>query len=204
MEIIVLAGMPASGKSTVAKKLQGAFGFPILEKDALKEAIFDTIGFQNYAEKRKTDHAANAVLLRCAESLLENGQSMILDNNFDITSAKKLDELLRRYECRCVTVFFGGDTEAFYHRYVERDSLHLRHLGHIVQEHYPLHEGDSPDHTMTREEFREKFESRGMAEFRCAGERIEINATDPAAIDIEQLIQKIRTLLIKENEVKEN
>jgi len=197
MEIIVLAGMPASGKSTIATKLGRAFGMPILEKDALKEAIFDTIGFQNYAEKRKTDHAANAVLLRCTRALLESGQSVILDNNFDESSAAVLDDMIREYDCQCVTVFLGGDNDVFYHRYVERDRLHLRHLGHVVQEHYPLWEGDSPDHDMTREEFREKFEKRGMANFRIRGERIDVDATDPAKIDVEALITQIRVLLRK-------
>jgi len=198
MTILVLAGMPASGKSTVSKKLSAAFGFPILEKDALKEEIFDTMGFVNYAEKRKTDHAANAVLLRCAEALLQSGQSMILDNNFDVISAQRLNELVARYDCRCMTVFLGGDADVFYHRYVERDRLHLRHLGHVVQEHYPLWEGDSLDHDMTREEFREKFEARGMAEFRCAGERIDVDATDPASVDVDALIEKIREWMKQE------
>ena len=195
MNMIVLTGMPASGKSTVAAKLADALSLPVLAKDEFKEALFDTIGFSYYAEKRKLDHAANAVLLRAAEAMLRSGQSVILDNNFDGAAAEALNALTERMGARCVTVFFGGDTEAFYRRYVERDRLHLRHLGHVVQEHYPLHEGDSPDHDMTREEFREKFEKRGMADVRLNGIRIEIDATEPAAIDTDRLIQEIRTVL---------
>ena len=99
------------------------------------------------------------------------------------------------FDARCVTVFFGGDNEVFYRRYVERDRLHLRHLGHVVQDHYPLREGDSPDHDMTREEFREKFEKRGMGGFRVRGARIDIDATEPAQIDMERLIADIREAL---------
>ena len=195
MNMIVLTGMPASGKSTVAAKLADALSLPVLAKDEFKEALFDTIGFSCYAEKRKLDHAANAVLLKAAEAMLRNGRSLIIDNNFDGAAAEALNALTERMGARCVTVFFGGDTEAFYRRYVERDRLHLRHLGHVVQEHYPLHEGDSPDHEMTREEFREKFEKRGMADVRLNGIRIEIDATEPAAIDTDRLIQEIRTVL---------
>jgi predicted kinase len=195
MNMIVLTGMPASGKSTVAAKLADALSLPVLAKDEFKEALFDTIGFSCYAEKRKLDHAANAVLLKAAEAMLRSGQSVILDNNFDGAAAEALNALTERMGARCVTVFFGGDTEAFYRRYVERDRLHLRHLGHVVQEHYPLHEGDSPDHDMTREEFREKFEKRGMADVRLNGIRIEIDATEPATIDTDRLIQEIRTVL---------
>lgn len=195
MDVIVLAGMPASGKSTVAGKVSAAFALPVLAKDELKESLFDTLGFTCYAEKRKLDHAANAVLLRATRAMLTAGQSVILDNNFDEISARALDALTEEFGARCVTVFLGGDTEAFYRRYVERDRLHLRHLGHVVQEHYPLWEGDSPDHDMTREEFREKFEKRGMAEVRLRGARIDIDATDPAKIDTDRLIADIREAL---------
>ena len=105
MNIIVLAGMPASGKSTVAAKLSTAFSLPTLAKDELKESLFDTLGFSCYAEKRK------------------------------------------------------------------------------------------PDHDMTREEFREKFEKRGMGGFRVRGARIDIDATEPAQIDMERLIADIREAL---------
>ena len=195
MNIIILAGMPASGKSTVASRLKKAFSLPVLEKDALKEEIFDTMGFDCYAMKRKADHAANAMLLRCARALLENGQSMILDNNFDTASAERLEGLAREFGAHCITVFFGGDTEAFYRRYVERDRLHLRHLGHVLQDHYPPREGDSLDYTMTREEFSEKFEKRGMTSFHCEGTRIELDATNPENIDIDALISSIRAAM---------
>lgn len=195
MHIIVVAGMPASGKSTVSAALSKTFALPVLEKDALKEEIFDTMGFSCYAEKRKADHAANAVLLRCARALLTSGQSMILDNNFDTISAKALDEMVGEFGCTCVTVFLGGDNDVFYQRYVERDRKKLRHLGHVLQDRYPPQPGDVLEHDMTREEFREKFEKRGIGEFRCRGERIDIDATDPAKIDLNALIERIRSLI---------
>lgn len=195
MDVIIIAGMPASGKSTLARKIGAALGYPILEKDELKEEIFDTVGFSSYAEKRKIDHAATAVLLRAFESLLAGGTSVILVNNFDTASAERLGGMLARYDCRTVTVFLGGDNDVFYRRYVERDRLRLRHVGHAVQEHYPLRDGESPDYEMTREEFAEKFEKRGMGDFRCAGARIDLDATDPAAIDAERLVSRIRELL---------
>lgn len=195
MNLIVLTGMPASGKSTVASRISGTLGLPVLAKDALKEALFDTIGFRNYAEKRKLDHAANAVLLRCAEALLKSGQSMILDNNFDQASSETLDLLVQRYDCKCIIIFFGGNTDVFYDRYVERDKAHQRHPGHVVQDHYPLLPGESADYVMTRHEFSEKFEKRGMNDFHCRGSRIDLDATEPEKLDMGALIEQIRSLM---------
>ena len=196
MELIILAGMPASGKTTFSKKLSSALGYPVLEKDAIKEELFDVIGFENYGQKRLMDTAAAAVLLRCADSLLESGQSLIVVNNFRKDAKPAVEALLKKHDCRAVFIFLGGDGDVFYERYVQRDKLHLRHLGHILQEHYPPHPGDSVDYTMTREEFAEKFEKLGMNEFHIDGVcRLDVDATYPEALDCSVLIQKIRNLL---------
>lgn len=192
MRTIIIAGMPASGKTTVSKRLSEAFGFPILEKDAIKEELFDVIGFQEYSQKRLMDVAATAVLLRCADSLLSSGSSLIMVNNFRDIVQQQVQDMLNRCGSKCVTVFFSGDADVFYKRYVERDLRHERHLGHVLQDRYPPQPGDPLEYTMTREEFAEKFEKLGMADFRIDGARIEVDATHPERIDVDKLIADIR------------
>lgn len=195
MELIILAGMPATGKSTVAAAFRQAFGYPILEKDNIKEGLFDTLGFENYPQKRKLDIAANEVLLRVLEAMLKAGTSVIVDNNFDTASAQVLCRLMEQYAPNCVTVFLGGTPQALYRRYVERDNQHLRHLGHILQDRYPPLPGDSLDYTMTEEEFHEKFFKRGMAQFRCPGPRIDVDMTDFASVSLDALTAQVASLL---------
>ncbi len=191
--IIIIAGMPASGKSTAARKLSAHYHWPVLEKDEIKEELFDTLGFASYSEKRKLDAAATAVLVRCASSILRGGDSLILVNNFRQEALERLMGIVKELDSRAVFVFFQGDNDVFYKRYVERDldTAHLRHIGHIVQEHYPLRPGESCLHTMTREEFREKFEKLGMADIQADCRKIAVDATDPGSIDLEYLINEI-------------
>lgn len=191
MRLIILAGMPATGKSTLAAGLAQHFGFPVFEKDAIKECLFDAIGFECYAEKRRLDIAANAVLLQQMEQMLKAGRSLIVDNNFDAESAQKLAKLLEAYSVDCVTVFLSGDPQTLYERYFARDKQGKRHLGHAMQTHYPPHDGESTEFAMTREGFDERFVKRGMNLMTWGGKRIDLDATYPEKIDINQLIQRI-------------
>ena len=198
MDLIIIAGMPASGKSTYAKKLSRAIGYPIIEKDNIKEELFDTIGFNCYAEKRRHDVAATAVLLRVADDILACGQSLIMVNNFRDDAKDALEKLIHRYDCKCVIVFFGGDCDVFHRRYVERDNAHARHRGHALQDHYPPWPGDNLEYEMSREEFREKFEMLGMDKLQIeGGERITVDATEPWKINVEELNNAIMQALKK-------
>ena len=199
MDLIIIAGMPASGKSTYAKKLSQYTGYPIIEKDNIKEELFDTLGFTCYAEKRQHDVAATAVLLRVADDILSCGQSLIMVNNFRDDAKETLEKLIAKHNCSCVIVFFGGNNDVFFHRYVERDRKHSRHLGHVLQDHYPPRPGDCLEHDMTREEFRQKFEMLGMDQLQIeGGARLTVDATEPALIDVNELNKSIMQAL-KEN-----
>ena len=195
MAVIVLTGMPATGKSTLCKALAAHFGYPVIEKDAIKEQLFDTVGFTCYAQKRALDHAANKVVIHIAEQILKTGGSFIVDNNFDDVSGKAFQALLEQYAMPCVCVFLRGDLDVLHQRYTQRDNAHARHLGHVLQEHYPPRPGDSLYYTMTREEFCEKFLKRGMDSFVCPGARLEIDTTDFATVDLQQIAAEVETLL---------
>lgn len=195
MDLIIIAGMPATGKSTLAKKLSDAFGLSILEKDEFKDEMFDTIGFKDRKEKRALDVAANAILLRCTENLLSKGNSLIIVNNFDSDMSDRVQNIIDNTGCNCVTVFLNGDPEVLYKRYVERDARHSRHMGHTFIDRYPPLEGDDVNRSMTREYFRDRFEKHGMADFKLKGKRIDLDATHPELIDVEKLISDIKEAL---------
>ncbi len=195
MNLIIIAGMPATGKSTVAKKLSDAFGLPIFEKDDIKEEMFDTVGYKDLKEKRALDVAANAILLRCTEAILAKDDSLIIVNNFDSNMSGQVQDMIDRLGCKCVTVFLNGDPDVLYQRYVARDAKKVRHLGHTFIDRYPPLEGDEIGRSMTREYFADRFEKHGMADFKLRGKRIDLDATYPDKIDVEKLISDIKEAL---------
>ncbi|MBO4411056.1 MAG: AAA family ATPase [Lachnospiraceae bacterium] len=199
MNLIVITGLPASGKSRLARAASERFGYPILEKDRIKEGLFDTVGFSNYAEKRALDHEANDLLLKELRETLENGRDVIVDNNFDAVAAEKLPALLKTYQPALAVVELTGPIELFYERYVRRDSLAKRHIGHALQDHYPLRPGEEFSFSMSLEGYKERFVDRGMASAKWAPDRIRVDVSG-GELPVEETLERIQ---MKLNEAKE-
>ena len=195
MDLIILSGLPASGKSTVARALQAAFPYPVLEKDRMKECLFDTLGFESHDEKRRLDGAAAKILLQTAEEILSTGGSVILDNNFDTAAGAELRSLQERLRPRSVTVLLTADEGVLYQRYLERDLAHTRHPGHAVSDRYPPRPGDPEVSPMEREGFAQRYLSRGMGEVFWEGPVLRVDTTDLDALDREGLVAQVRAAL---------
>ena len=82
MYCILVAGMPASGKSTLAAFLSQELGIPLLSKDSVKEILFDDLGFSSRAEKVRLGVAALDILYHTAGQLMAASQSLVALENF--------------------------------------------------------------------------------------------------------------------------
>lgn len=80
MYCILVAGVPATGKGRMAQELSQRLGLPWLSKDAIKEKLYDTVGFRCRAEKVALGEGALEALYYTAGQLLQAGVSCILEN----------------------------------------------------------------------------------------------------------------------------
>ena len=51
MYCILVTGIPAAGKSTMAETLSKRLKLPVISKDTIKELLFDNVGFQSREQK---------------------------------------------------------------------------------------------------------------------------------------------------------
>lgn len=70
MYCILVSGMPASGKSTIASKISETLGISLLSKDSIKEVLFDNLGFHSRAEKVQLGVAAMHILYYATAQLM--------------------------------------------------------------------------------------------------------------------------------------
>lgn len=99
--LIIIGGKLATGKSTLARRRADDLGLPFFSKDALKETLFDALGIADRAWSRQLGIASFALLRTISESLLNAGQSLIVEANFLAEyDAALYQSLIKRYGVR--------------------------------------------------------------------------------------------------------
>ncbi|MBD5512119.1 MAG: ATP-binding protein [Lachnospiraceae bacterium] len=195
MYCILVAGMPASGKSTMAKALAEKWKLPVVSKDSIKELLYDNIGFQSRAEKVNLGIASMEIMYYVAGQLMKAGQPFILENNFEHSSEPGIKTLLEKYQYSALTITLTGDIKVFYQRFLERDISPDRHRGHVVNDCYPEKKERSPEEikaaSISYEDYAYSVEKRGFDAFFAGSRQIKVDTTDFSKIDMEELFSQI-------------
>ena len=97
--ITIIAGIPASGKTTYARHIAKQLHIPLIGKDAIKEKLYDVINYDT--SKRENSQlygaASYSVFFHISECLMEVDVSFVLESNFTSASADILIPLVEKY-----------------------------------------------------------------------------------------------------------
>ena len=69
MTIIAVAGIPGSGKTTLAASLGAALNLSVISKDVIKESLMDALGTGDNEWASTLSRAAHRVMYRLVEDL---------------------------------------------------------------------------------------------------------------------------------------
>ena len=195
MYCILVTGIPAAGKSTMAEAISERLKLPVISKDAVKELLFDNVGFQSREEKVNLGIAGMEIMYYVAGQLMKAGQSFILENNFEYSSQQGIKNLLEKYQYSVLTITLTGDYQVIYQRFLERESSPDRHRGHVVNDCYPEKKESNPKElkaaSISYENFVYGIQHRGFDAFCVDGRQIKVDTTDFSKIDMEELFSQI-------------
>ena len=193
MYCILIAGMPATGKSTLAERLSAELALPVFSKDAVKERLFDTVGFQSRGEKVRLGEAAARIIEDCAEQMLHTGLPFILENNFEDATLPDFRALfLRHPACKPLTILLTADMQTVYARFVARNQSPMRHRGHVVNTCYPEKEPRADVAPPPFERFAAAMAARGFDRFDIGEPTLRVDCTDWAQVDVIAILDWVR------------
>jgi predicted kinase len=126
-DLIIIMGHPASGKTTLARRLAAELSVPILSKDDIKEALFDVLGFRDRERSRRFSDASFAAQLRMAETQLDAGLSCLLEGNWRAEHTGGVLAAQARSGARTAQVWCRASLAEIELRFAAR----IRHPGHL-------------------------------------------------------------------------
>jgi predicted kinase len=179
--LIIVTGLPAAGKSTLAAWLGKQLSFHFINKDAIKEILFDVLGWSDRPWSQRLGAASVELMYYFAQTLLMAGKSIILENTFrpDLASAK-LSALARQANAGTIQIICRANTEMVYQRFKQRAEAGLRHPGHLDKQ--IMGEG------------KVSLEDRPLR-LDMGGEVIEIDTTDFSALHYESILAQVKAII---------
>jgi predicted kinase len=82
VRLLIVTGLPATGKSTLARRLAARYRLPLLAKDAIKESLLDETGAVDSLRSRKLSDASFRMLFAELRQLAAADIDVVLEGNF--------------------------------------------------------------------------------------------------------------------------
>lgn len=145
-KLILLSGLPASGKSTLGIQLSNTLQVPFLQKDIYKELLADVSKECSFEHSVLYGKMAQAIVYTTAQSILRAGGDVILEGMFyEERDGKKIREIEETMGCSIFQIQLTANPEVLKERFQKRLQTGQRHAIHL-------------EHWLDRSQFDQEFD----------------------------------------------
>jgi len=180
--LLIVNGPPGSGKTTLGTRIAEMFDLPFINKDGIKELLFDTLGWSDREWSKRLGAATYTILYHIIEAELRAGASCVVESNFHrALTSEKFAELRKKYDYDAFQILCYADGDILFERFKERSESGKRHPGHVDEMNY--------------DEFEEILRRGRHDPIDISGPLYEVDMTDFEAIDYDGLFAAIRAFM---------
>jgi adenylate kinase family enzyme len=135
--LIIISGLSCTGKTTLSKRIAQELHLPLINRDTIKELLFDTLGIKDREWSKQLGISSYKILYYLIDSFIQANQAIIIESNFnpEFDDQKFLD-LQKRYQFESVQIICKTDGEILFERFKKRSESDERHPGHVDNQNY--------------------------------------------------------------------
>jgi len=182
--LVIVTGLPCTGKTTLAHRLALEIPLPIIAKDDIKESMFDSLGWSDRDWSIKLGRAAILLLYQFVETLLRARVPVIAETYFRPDQAQaEFQTIQARTPFRPFVIECISEGEVLMQRWQNRLKNGERHPGHV-------------DDTASGEVVRAVLlQGRNAPQLKIGNNCQTIDTTDFSAINYNKLVDEIHANL---------
>ena len=172
--VVLVNGRPATGKTTLGKKIASQLEVPFVCRDDIKELLFDNISVGDREWSRKLGKASFVLMYYTVEKFLQSGKSFAIETVFTKEFAEsKWKELLDKYSFELCQVFCTTDNEIRKQRFIERNESGECHPGHFDRANYDSEASDE------------------LLPLDCSSRLVEVNTDNFKNVDVDKIVRQV-------------
>lgn len=184
--VIIVNGLPGTGKTTLAKRLEQDLRMPLFSRDGIYETLYDALDCESHGCPPLLAPTAFTMLYAIASTLLAAGQSMIIEGFFgrpELRSAEFM-KLQNAYGFEPFQILCRADGKVLLERFLTRMGAKERHAAH------------SDLAWIQQEENKERILRGHLTPLTLGGTILEIDTATPDSFDYALLTKSIQTALL--------